>query len=302
MAGFGLHSIVGGAESIGGDIISGGKAILHGIGDVASEAAAVVRGAAGDVLTTLAHSIGFPWPVPQNFDGTIPAFANKGVQGMIDLVAGKQAAKSAAGGGSGIGGAGPAVTGACGDWVRQGLAFPGANAGFGEACMMARVVNESGCNPGAVNNWDSNAAKGTPSQGLAQFVPSTFASTSCPGCTDINNPVCQVCASSHCSPGNCGQGGYGCASGGILGALGLPVGVYDNGGLLPPGGVAFNTSNNNEAVVPLGNGGAFGGTTVNVTIGTVTQEAMPQLEAAFNKLGHQLSARGIRAQPGGTMR
>jgi soluble lytic murein transglycosylase-like protein len=36
------------------------------------------------------------------------------------------------------------------------------------------VMAESGGNPRAVNTWDSNARRGTPSQGLMQTIPSTF--------------------------------------------------------------------------------------------------------------------------------
>jgi soluble lytic murein transglycosylase-like protein len=36
------------------------------------------------------------------------------------------------------------------------------------------VMAESGGNPRAVNNWDSNARRGTPSQGLMQTIPSTY--------------------------------------------------------------------------------------------------------------------------------
>jgi hypothetical protein len=41
--------------------------------------------------------------------------------------------------------------------------------------IMRRMKQESGGNPNAINNWDSNAAKGTPSQGLMQTIPGTFA-------------------------------------------------------------------------------------------------------------------------------
>jgi soluble lytic murein transglycosylase-like protein len=36
------------------------------------------------------------------------------------------------------------------------------------------VMAESGGNPRAINNWDSNARRGTPSQGLMQTIPSTY--------------------------------------------------------------------------------------------------------------------------------
>lgn len=57
------------------------------------------------------------------------------------------------------------------------------------------VQHESGGNPNAVNNWDINAKRGTPSRGLAQTIPSTFAGNrlrgfqgSIPGEGQINDP------------------------------------------------------------------------------------------------------------------
>jgi SLT domain-containing protein len=147
------------------------------------------------------------------------AYEYQKVKSWADAQAAMRAAAAAAG--AGIGGLGPAVTGACADWVHQGNLLAGASSRMSDACLMARAVNESGCNPGAVNRTDSNAAAGHPSVGLMQFVPSTFAANSVAGCNDINNPICQVAASAHCDPGNCGHGGYGCSGGCIMGGGGM---------------------------------------------------------------------------------
>ncbi|MBS2010509.1 MAG: transglycosylase SLT domain-containing protein [Cyanobacteria bacterium SZAS TMP-1] len=50
------------------------------------------------------------------------------------------------------------------------------------------VQKESSWNPNIVNNWDSNAAKGTPSKGLMQTIGPTFAAYSLPGHKNIFNP------------------------------------------------------------------------------------------------------------------
>src|SRR5699024_12451639 len=42
------------------------------------------------------------------------------------------------------------------------------------ASMMRRMNQESGGNPRAINNWDSNARRGTPSKGLMQVIGPTF--------------------------------------------------------------------------------------------------------------------------------
>ena len=54
---------------------------------------------------------------------------------------------------------------------------------------------ESNYNAGAVNNWDSNAARGTPSIGAWQFIAPTFAAYHEPGTSPcIHNLVSQACA------------------------------------------------------------------------------------------------------------
>lgn len=51
------------------------------------------------------------------------------------------------------------------------------------------VQHESGGNPNASNGWDSNAAAGTPSEGIAQTTAPTFHAYALPGHTNIWNPV-----------------------------------------------------------------------------------------------------------------
>lgn len=56
------------------------------------------------------------------------------------------------------------------------------------------IQHESGGNPHAINNWDSNAAAGTPSKGLMQTIDPTFDAYSLPGHRDIWNPVDNIVA------------------------------------------------------------------------------------------------------------
>lgn len=51
------------------------------------------------------------------------------------------------------------------------------------------VEHESSGNPRACNGWDSNAAAGQPSEGIAQIIGPTFQAYALPGHTDIWNPV-----------------------------------------------------------------------------------------------------------------
>jgi SLT domain-containing protein len=62
------------------------------------------------------------------------------------------------------------------------------------AAITARAMTESSGNPSAVNNWDSNAAAGTPSEGLMQMIQPTFDSYALSGHTDIMNPVDNIVA------------------------------------------------------------------------------------------------------------
>ncbi|WP_188990335.1 transglycosylase SLT domain-containing protein [Saccharopolyspora thermophila] len=56
------------------------------------------------------------------------------------------------------------------------------------------IEKESGGNPHAINNWDSNAARGTPSKGLMQCIDPTFQAYKLPGHDDIWNPVDNIIA------------------------------------------------------------------------------------------------------------
>jgi hypothetical protein len=73
-------------------------------------------------------------------------------------------------------------------WVRQAMKLTGVSDDWFEP-LMARMKQESGGDPNAVNNWDSNAKTGTPSIGLFQTIDPTFQQYKNPGMDDIRNPV-----------------------------------------------------------------------------------------------------------------
>jgi hypothetical protein len=58
------------------------------------------------------------------------------------------------------------------------------------------IMAESGGNPRAINRWDANARRGTPSQGLMQTIPSTFRAYVHPDLADrpITDPVANITA------------------------------------------------------------------------------------------------------------
>ncbi|MEU2547691.1 LysM peptidoglycan-binding domain-containing protein [Streptomyces roseolus] len=81
-------------------------------------------------------------------------------------------------------------------WIRESLdvmaryGIPGSYDG-----ILRNVMRESSGNPRAVNLWDSNAAKGTPSKGLLQVIDPTFAAYHVPGTSlDPYDPVANITA------------------------------------------------------------------------------------------------------------
>ncbi len=83
---------------------------------------------------------------------------------------------------------------------------------------------ESGGNPRAVNTWDSNARRGTPSQGLMQTIPSTYRHYVHPDVADrpITDPVANITAGVRYMIDNYGAGTL--AAGGRSNAPGGYVG------------------------------------------------------------------------------
>lgn len=116
--------------------------------------------------------------------------------------------------------------------------------------VLRRMNQESGGNPAAVNNWDSNAVAGTPSKGLMQVIDPTFQANKDPGYDDIFDPEANLRASMNYAVRQYGSlpaaydraGGY--ATGGIVELSKL----YDQGGWLPHGGFAQNLSGKPEPV------------------------------------------------------
>lgn len=81
-------------------------------------------------------------------------------------------------------------------WIRQSLDVMAAQGIPGTYDGIHRnIMRESSGNPRAVNNWDSNAAKGTPSKGLLQVIDPTFRAYHVPGTSwDIFDPVANITA------------------------------------------------------------------------------------------------------------
>jgi hypothetical protein len=81
-------------------------------------------------------------------------------------------------------------------WIRQSLDIMARNGIPGTYDGIYRnVMRESSGNPNAINNWDSNAAAGTPSKGLLQTIDPTFQAYHVAGTSwDPFDPVANIVA------------------------------------------------------------------------------------------------------------
>ncbi|MFD7287416.1 transglycosylase SLT domain-containing protein [Streptomyces sp. NPDC059863] len=84
-------------------------------------------------------------------------------------------------------------------WIRESLDVMAANGIPGSYEGIHRnIMRESSGDPWAINNWDSNAAAGTPSKGLLQVIDPTFQAYHVPGTsTDSYDPVANITAASN---------------------------------------------------------------------------------------------------------
>ncbi|MFJ1459820.1 transglycosylase SLT domain-containing protein [Nocardia sp. N2S4-5] len=105
--------------------------------------------------------------------------------------------------GSSSGPVGPMPTGTQAEWIKEAIRVlreQGYDVSDSDAAIIAAIIeHESGGNPHAINNWDSNAAAGHPSKGLMQTIDSTFNSYKVAGHEDIWNPVDNIVAASRYS-------------------------------------------------------------------------------------------------------
>ncbi|MFE8946398.1 LysM peptidoglycan-binding domain-containing protein [Streptomyces sp. NPDC007856] len=81
-------------------------------------------------------------------------------------------------------------------WIKHSLAIMAKNNIPGTYNGIHRnIMRESSGNPKAINLWDSNAVKGTPSKGLLQVIQPTFDAYHVPGTSsDIYDPVANITA------------------------------------------------------------------------------------------------------------
>ncbi|MFI9811097.1 transglycosylase SLT domain-containing protein [Saccharothrix variisporea] len=148
-----------------------------------------------------------PTPEPETKPAQVdPTPSDQGGGGSGSSGGGGGSGSGGGGGGGGMGGLGPSggppsggpPPGNVEQWIREAIKILQANGipvtedNIDEIWTI--IEKESGGNPHAINDWDSNAAKGTPSKGLMQCIDPTFQAHKLPGHDDIWNPVDNIIA------------------------------------------------------------------------------------------------------------
>ncbi|NEW40682.1 DUF4226 domain-containing protein [Nocardia cyriacigeorgica] len=84
--------------------------------------------------------------------------------------------------------------GSVGQWIQQAMGILGLSGANNANAIAIMAQHESTNNPRAINLWDDNAKRGTPSKGLLQTIDPTFQQYKVPGYDDIWNPVHNIMA------------------------------------------------------------------------------------------------------------
>jgi hypothetical protein len=118
-------------------------------------------------------------------------------------------------------------------WIAKALGLMGLPQALATG-VRSIIMHESGGNPNAINNWDSNAAAGNPSQGLMQTIPNTFRACVLPSLASrsITDPVANITAGirsmiAHHGIGAVMAGGRRDAHGNYIGYGGSGCSSYD---------------------------------------------------------------------------
>jgi SLT domain-containing protein len=169
--------------------------------------------------------------------------------------------------------------------VLQALARTGQSASLADI-VLNQMRTESSGNTQAINNWDSNAKRGTPSKGLMQVIDPTFQTYRDRGLlNDIWNPMANIVASINYTLAR-----YGSLSAGMRGV------AYDNGGILPPGfTMAYNGTGQNEQIFTRDQMVSGGGGGVNIDLA----REIANLKAAIADMPRGLNIENIHASSAG---
>jgi hypothetical protein len=146
---------------------------------------------------------------------------------------------AAASGGSAGAGFSVNVPGSLRNWLSTAMGIVGVSGPLWLSMLERQAMRESSGDPNSVNNWDINAQRGDPSEGLLQTTLSTFASYALPGHGNILNPVDNAIAAIRYMIATYGggnpdraaavmwaRGGGAYRTGGRIGGTGAPVPGY----------------------------------------------------------------------------
>jgi hypothetical protein len=243
---------IGGIENIAGDIggaiSNAAGAVWNGLQTTAgwiSKGVGAVTGEIGSLFGDVLNKVKGTPDQGNDFTTSLTDIPGKVIQGAIDKVKAWFSTNSSwAGGGGAIPSAQHLAI------ISQALAadgIPQSDWGKWAIGLNTLITRESGWNPSAVNNWDSNAAAGHPSQGLGQMIIGTFESNRNPALPDnILDPVANIASViryiikdygdiTRVQQANASMPPKGYSGGGIAG-LGLNgATLLDSGGWLQPG-------------------------------------------------------------------
>jgi SLT domain-containing protein len=250
-----------------GALKAGVTSVGHFVRGVAGTAASAILYPIHKVIDTMPQT-GIP--------GTIRKGADQELDKVIDWIKGYddkngQSAAVSSGGSIPFSGSGNVAS-----WIMQALQLTGVPVGY--AGDVAAIIQfESGGNPNAINNTDSNAQAGDPSRGLMQTIMSTFEAYRLQSLPDnIYDPVANIVAGIRYAISRYGSldnvpGIRAVHSGGSY--VGYEGGTMDTG---PNAGLAM--LHPREAVLPanvaarLRSGGFGGGVTININNPTVRND------------------------------
>lgn len=214
--------------------------VIGGIADFIADPLGAVKKAFSSVLSVVIPGTG-------QFHDALTAFPGKVVDAAVDKV--KSAVAQIGSFFSAAFTGNPDLQG----WIMQAIQLTGVPASWAGP-LSVLIGRESGGNPNAINNWDSNAAAGHPSQGLMQTIPSTFTAYHQPGTSfNILDPIANIAAGI-----NYIKAVYGDISNVQQANPNLPPKGYDSGGWLPPGiTMAYNGTGQPERVLTAPQYGAL---------------------------------------------
>jgi phage-related protein len=239
---------IAGLQVLWDKMFSFGKTTMHKLWDGLKKIFTDVWGWFKNLPSSILHAIGIKSPP----DWAIQA--GKHIMGGLlhGIISRKgellKAVSGVAGAASGKfrGSFGPGVTQWTGD-VHRALSMLGLSQSL-TGNVLYQMQTESGGDPNAINNWDSNARAGDPSRGLMQTIMSTFLAYAGPFRNrSIYDPMANIYAAI-----NYAKHRYGPSL--MSGGMGIGSGHgYDTGGWLPPGvSIAVNRTGRPERVIGPG--------------------------------------------------